>query len=45
MDGWIQPRVFKNYVQDMNDAGKAWLKKNGATYRIQRYVMEKSEKK
>jgi hypothetical protein len=44
-DGWTQPKVFKNYLQDMSNAGKAWIKAHGKDYRIQRIVVEKENKK
>jgi hypothetical protein len=37
-DGW-SPRNFKN-IQDHYAAAQAWLQKNAATYRIQRFVKD-----
>jgi hypothetical protein len=44
-DDWMPPKVFKNYVQEISDAGKAWLKKHGDSYRIQRLVPDTRESK
>jgi hypothetical protein len=44
-DGWTQPKVFKNYLQDMSDAGKGWIKAHGKNYRIQRIVVEQEKGK
>jgi hypothetical protein len=39
-DGWMQPQ---NFMQ-VSAAAKAWLKEHAATYRIKRFVAEKSDK-
>jgi hypothetical protein len=40
-DGWAPPQNF----QEVSAAAKAWLKEHAGTYRIQRFVAEKSAKK
>ncbi|HEV3257382.1 MAG TPA: hypothetical protein VG013_10915 [Gemmataceae bacterium] len=39
-DGWVQPQ---NFMQ-VPAAAKAWLKEHAGTYRIKRFVVEKSDK-
>ena len=40
-DGWVQPKNF----QEFPEAAKKWLKDNAGSYRIQRFVAQKTAEK